>query len=50
VHLPADFHFGVTLLGHELLGMRICGEAQVITEPYLPNPCEVCALEAAQGS
>lgn len=41
-HLPADFHVGVSFLGHELVGVRLCGEAQVITEPYVPNPCERC--------
>jgi hypothetical protein len=41
-HLPADFHVGLSLLGRELMGVRVCGEAQVITEPYKPNPCERC--------
>lgn len=41
-HLPADFSIGLSLLGIELLCVRICGEAQVITEPYRPNPCEIC--------
>jgi len=41
-HLPADFHVGISFLGHELIGVRLCGEAQVITEPYVPNPCERC--------
>jgi hypothetical protein len=41
-HLPADFHVGISLLGHELIGVRLCGEAQAITEPYVPNPCELC--------
>jgi hypothetical protein len=26
----------------ELLSLRLCGEAQIITEPYEPNPCEIC--------
>jgi hypothetical protein len=26
----------------ELMCLRLCGEAQMITEPYHPNPCEVC--------
>jgi hypothetical protein len=30
----------------ELLSLRLCGEAQVITEPYHPNPCETCGREA----
>ncbi|HET7231290.1 MAG TPA: hypothetical protein VFJ16_14875 [Longimicrobium sp.] len=41
-HLPADFCVGLSVLGMELLNVRLCGEAQVITEPYEPNPCEVC--------
>lgn len=41
-HLPADFHVGISFLGHELVGVRLCGEAQAITEPYVPNPCERC--------
>src|SRR5262245_12377925 len=35
-HLPADFTVGLSLLGLELLAVRLCGEAQVITEPYHP--------------
>lgn len=41
-HLPADFAVGFSLWGMEIGSVRICGEAQVITEPYRPNPCEVC--------
>lgn len=41
-HLPADFSVGISLLGVELLCVRLCGEAQMITEPYHPNPCERC--------
>jgi hypothetical protein len=41
-HLPANFSVGLSLLGMELLCLRLCGEAQVITEPYVPNPCERC--------
>jgi hypothetical protein len=42
VHIPADFCVGLSLLGMELLSIRLCGEAQIITEPYKPNPCEGC--------
>jgi hypothetical protein len=42
MHLPADFCVGLSVLGMELLNLRLCGEAQVITEEYRPNPCEVC--------
>jgi hypothetical protein len=41
-HLPADFCVGISVLGYELLNVRLCGEAQIITEPYRPNPCEIC--------
>jgi hypothetical protein len=41
-HLPADFCVGLSVLGIELMTLRLCGEAQIITEPYHPNPCEVC--------
>jgi hypothetical protein len=41
-HLPADFRVGLSLLGIELLTVRLCGQAMAITEPYKPNPCEVC--------
>ena len=41
-HLPANFSVGLSLLGMELLCLRLCGEGQVITEPYRPNPCEQC--------
>ena len=39
-HLPADFRLGLSVLGKELCGIRLTGEAQVITEPFHPNPCE----------
>jgi hypothetical protein len=41
-HLPADFCIGLSILGLEVMNIRLCGEAQVITEPYRPNPCEIC--------
>lgn len=41
-HLPADFCVGLSIMGMELLSIRLCGEAQIITEPYKPNPCERC--------
>src|SRR3954464_15950473 len=39
-HLPVDMSIGFSLFGHQIAGIRICGEAQVITEPYVPNACE----------
>jgi hypothetical protein len=41
-HIPADYSLGVSILGLDLLCFRLCGEAQIITEPYKPNPCERC--------
>jgi hypothetical protein len=41
-HLPADFNVGLNLMGMELMNIRLCGEAQIITEPFVPNPCETC--------
>jgi hypothetical protein len=41
-HLPADFTVGLSLLGVQLLCVRLCGEAQMVSENYHPNPCEHC--------
>lgn len=41
-HLPADFCVALSVLGMDLATIRLCGEAQIITEPYRPNPCEIC--------
>lgn len=43
MHLPAQFRVGMSLLGRELMAISLCGEAQVITEDYVPNPCEDCS-------
>lgn len=40
VHLPVDYKVAVALFGIELACVRLCGQSQVITEPYVPNPCE----------
>lgn len=51
VHLPADFRVGLSLLGMELLNIRLCGQAMAITEPYKPNPCEICGpADGANGA
>ncbi|CAN5697919.1 hypothetical protein BH23GEM9_BH23GEM9_19630 [soil metagenome] len=50
-HVPANFRLGFSVLGVELAALHLCGEAQVITEPYVPNPCERCGpqrLSSAQ--
>jgi hypothetical protein len=41
-HIPANFAIGLSFLGYDIACVRLCGEAQVITEPYEPNPCEHC--------
>lgn len=41
-HVPANFTLGLSVLGYDVACVRLCGEAQVITEPYQPNPCEQC--------
>ena len=41
-HVPANFRLGFSVLGLELAALNLCGEAQIITEPYVPNPCERC--------
>ncbi|MEP7054072.1 MAG: hypothetical protein ABI912_02345, partial [Actinomycetota bacterium] len=41
-HLPADFTVGLSVLGMQLLCVRLCGEAQMVSENFHPNPCEVC--------
>lgn len=40
VHLPLNYCVGLGLFGFEILSVRLCGEGQIITEPYVPNPCE----------
>lgn len=40
VRLPMDYKVCVNLLGHELASVRLCGQGQIITEPYFANPCE----------
>ena len=40
-HLPLDYRVGLSVLGAELLCVRLCGQGQVITEPYVANPCEL---------
>ncbi len=46
-HIPANFTVGMSILGLQLFCIRLCGEAQVITEPYVPNPCEECGESQA---
>jgi hypothetical protein len=41
-HVPSNYSVGLSLFGIEVFAIRLCGETQVITEPYKPNPCEIC--------
>ena len=50
VHVPANFRLGFSVFGVELAALHLCGEAQVITEPYVPNPCERCGVAPRQAA
>ncbi len=39
-HFPLDYKVCFGLFGIEIASVHFCGQAQVITEPYVPNPCE----------
>lgn len=49
-HVPMNYCVGLSLLGFELANIKLCGESQVITEPYQPNPCEVCGRPRLTGT
>ena len=49
VHLPMNYCVGLALFGFEVLSVRLCGEGQIITEPYVPNPCECGYQKAGLG-
>ena len=40
-HFPVDYKVCFGFLGLELASIRFCGQAQIISEPYVPNPCEL---------
>ena len=40
IHAPANYKLCFGLLGMEVASIHLCGQGQVITEPYFPNPCE----------
>jgi hypothetical protein len=42
VHLPANFNVGLSVLGVCLINLSLCGEAQIITEKYVPRRMELC--------
>ena len=41
VHFPTNFRLGLALFGCEFFSASVCGKAQIITEPYVPKPCEL---------
>lgn len=49
MHLPANYQVALSLFGLEVAAVRLCGESQIITEPYTPNPCEVCGPRDARA-
>lgn len=42
VHVPANYHLGLSVLGVCLMNLSLCGEAQIITEKYVPRRMELC--------
>jgi hypothetical protein len=40
-HFPVDYKVCFGFLGIEIASIRFCGQAQIISEPYVPNPCEL---------
>ena len=47
-HIPSTYTIGLSILGYELVALRLCGETQLITEPFRPNPCEICGKRHSQ--
>lgn len=47
-HLPANYSLALSFFGVEIAALHLCGEGQIITEPYRPNPCEVCGASPIQ--
>jgi len=39
-HLPLNYKVGFNFLGREVACIHLCGQGQIITEPYVPYPCE----------
>lgn len=48
-HLPANYCLALSVFGVEVAAVQLCGEGQVITEPYHPNPCETCRASQSLG-
>lgn len=40
VRIPVDYKIGMNLFGSEIFCIHLCGQGQIITEPYVANPCE----------
>jgi hypothetical protein len=40
ITIPVDYRVTFGLCGIELACIHFCGQSQIITEPYVPNPCE----------
>jgi len=40
-HFPVDYKVCFGFFGLEVASIRFCGQAQIISEPYVPNPCEL---------
>jgi hypothetical protein len=50
VHYPANYCVALSFFGVEVGAIRLCGEGQVITEPYHPTRCEVCGGASRTGN
>jgi hypothetical protein len=48
-HFPLDYKVCFGFLGIEIASVHFCGQAQFITEPYVPNPCELRFARLVQG-
>ena len=46
ITIPVDYRVTFGLCGIELACIHFCGQSQIITEPYVPNPCECCGAIA----
>jgi hypothetical protein len=46
ITFPVDYRVAFGLCGIELACIHFCGQSQIITEPYVPNPCECCGAIA----
>lgn len=49
VSTPANFKICLGMFGIELASIRLCGQGQVIAEPYVANPCECGGVPSRSG-